>query len=168
MLKNSLSEAEQRPLQTAIIEGLKNQDGKARGSISSIYKRLSYKQIKPLLPAIRKAIVEPAPSGIMFSAQVRLSGVELFAKHHIEDGMELSLQAMELDKWGKKSRIKRCLNAIAKYGPAAKPILPQLRELRKRFSSKREVKSLGIYLKQLDQIIKTIETSKQKIKLKSI
>jgi len=47
--------------------GLQNQDGRARGEISGIYQQLSYEQIKPLFPAILQAIIEPAPSGIMFA-----------------------------------------------------------------------------------------------------
>ncbi len=41
--------------------GLKNQDGRARGSLSSVYRNLSAQEIKPLLPAIYQAITEPAP-----------------------------------------------------------------------------------------------------------
>ena len=37
----------------------------ARGWIDSIYQKLSYEEIKPLLPAIHEAIVTPAPSGII-------------------------------------------------------------------------------------------------------
>ena len=48
-----------RPFRTAITLGLKNQDGRARGSISGIYQRLSLDDIKPLLPAIQpRPIIE--------------------------------------------------------------------------------------------------------------
>ncbi len=42
---------------------------------ASVYQNLSYEEIKPLLPAIHRAIVEPAPSGIMFADEIRLEGL---------------------------------------------------------------------------------------------
>ena len=54
------------------------------------YQQLSYKEIKPLLPTVHEAIVTPAPSGIMFASGIRLAGVDLLAKHHIEEGMPLA------------------------------------------------------------------------------
>jgi len=168
MLKKSLKDVDQALLQKAIIEGLKNEDGRARGSVSKIYNRLSYEDIKPLLPAIYQAIKTPAPSGIMFAGEVRLSGVELLAKHRIKEGVELTLVAMDIDKWGKGSRIKRCLSAIEKYGPEAAPILPQLVQLEEKFSSPREAKSFSKYLPQLRKIIKNIESNKSSTPLRSL
>ena len=43
-------------LRTAIARGLQNQDGHARSEISKIYRRLSYDELQPLLPAILEAI----------------------------------------------------------------------------------------------------------------
>ena len=96
MLKNSLAGVDQSLLRKAVVAGLQNQDGRARGDIGGIYQQLSYEQIKPLLPAIRESIVTPAPSGEMFAA-----GIGILAKHRIEEGMELCFVVMEIDKWGK-------------------------------------------------------------------
>ena len=41
---------------------------------------------------------------------------------------------MELTKWGKNGRIKRCLDALEKYGPAAKSLLPKLKQLEKNYT----------------------------------
>ena len=115
----------------AVRVGLQNEDGRARGSLETVYSNLTYDEIKPFLPAIHQAIVEPAPSGIMFASGIRLSGVELLAKHRIREGMPLCIQIMEIDKWGKKNRIVKCLKTLESYGPAAKDVLPELRQLEK-------------------------------------
>ena len=104
----------------------------------------------------------------MFSAQVRLAGLELFAKHHIKEGMPLCFEVMGLDKWGKQGRIGRCLNALAQYGGAAKPILPELRELEKALANHPELKSMTAHLARLQKLIVEIESAKSAPELKSI
>jgi hypothetical protein len=168
MLKRSLDGVDRELLRKAVVAGLQNQDGRARGEIGGIYQRLSYEDIKPLLPAIREAIVTPAPSGEMFASGIRLSGVELLAKHSIREGMTLCLQVMEIDKWGKKDRIGRCLKIMAMYGAAAKPLLPQLRQLEKDFLAHPEAKSLVVFQPTLQKLIADIEKAESTVELRSL
>jgi hypothetical protein len=168
MLRNSLEGVDRDQLQAAVRAGLSNQDGRARGTVGGVYSKLSFEEIKPLLPAIHKAIVEPAPSGIMFASGIRLSGVELFAKHQIREGIPLCFHVMEIDKWGKKDRIKRCLQALASYGAAAKSILPELRKLEKDLASHREARSLKPLVEQTRNLIKNIETATGAVELRSL
>jgi hypothetical protein len=164
MLRHSLDGVDRGLLKKAIIAGLKNEDGRSRGSISNIYKKLSYDEIKPLLPAIYDATKKAAPSGIMFSAQVRLSGLEILAKHHIKEGLPMCIEVMEITKWGKQNRIGRCLKALAQYGGAAKPLLPKLRLLKKDLSHK----NLKPHLVRLEKLISEIESAKESPKLKTL
>lgn len=168
MLKRSLDGVDRDLLRKAVVAGLQNQDGRARGEIGGVYQQLSYEDIKPLLPAIREAIVTQAPSGEMFASGIRLSGVELLAKHRIREGMTLCLQVMEIDKWGKKDRIGRCLKIMAMYGGAAKPMLPQLRQLEKDFLAHPEAKSLVAFQPTLQKLIKDIETATGTMELRSL
>jgi hypothetical protein len=168
MLRNSLEGVDRDLLRNAVAAGLRNQDGRARGTIGGIYKHLSYEEIKPLLPAIRDAIAKPAPSGIMFASGVRLSGVEILAKHRIREGIPLCLEIMEIDKWGKQDRISRCLKALQTYGSAAKPTLPQLRQLEKDLTAHREAKSLAAEISRLQSLITEIENSTETVDLRSI
>jgi hypothetical protein len=129
MLKKSLAGVDRGLLGKAVTSGLQNQDGRARAEIGGIYQQISYEEIKPLLPAIHEAIVKPSPSGIMFADGIRLSGLELLAKHRIREGMALCLDVMDIERWGKANRIEQCLKSLASYGGAAKPLLPRLRQL---------------------------------------
>lgn len=168
LLRNSLDGVDRELLYQAVREGLKNQDGRARGSLGSVYKNLSYEEIRPLLPAIHQAIVEPAPSGIMFASGIRLSGVELLAKHRIKEGMALCLEIMEIDKWGKKDRINRGLKTLATYGAAAKPVLPQLRKLEQDLLAHREARMLKPTIEQTQALIKKIEKAMETVELRSL
>jgi hypothetical protein len=168
MLRRSLDGVDKAQLRKAVAAGLQNQDGRARGSAGNIYKQLSYEEIKPLLPAVHEAIVKPAPSGIMFASGIRLSGIDVLAKHRIKEGMSLCLQVMEIENWGKRDRINRCLKILAKYGAAAKPILPQLRKLEKDLSAHREAKGLKPQIDQLRALIKKIDSATGTVELRSI
>jgi len=152
----------------AVRIGLQNEDGRARGALDTVYRNLTYEEIKPLLPAIHQAIVEPAPSGIMFASGIRLSGVALLAKHRIREGMPLCLQILEMDKWGKKNRITQSLRTLATYGSAAKEVLPQLRQLEKDLLAHREARMLAPVIEQARKMIKEIEGAEATVELRSI
>ncbi len=158
MLKKSIEGVDRDLLGKAILAGLKNQDGRARGAIGSVYVKFSYEEIKPLLPAIYEAIVTPAPSGIMFADGVRLSGLDLLAKNHIKEGLPLCLSLMDLDRWGAGRRIPQCIDSLARYGGAAKPLLPQLRQIEKDFMTGPRAKTLQPHLTKLQAVMKDIET----------
>ena len=168
LLRNSLDGVDRNQLRTAIEAGLRNQDGRARGTVGRVYNQLSYEEIKPLLPAIHQAIVKPAPSGIMFASGIRLSGVELLAKHRIREGMDLCFQILDIDKWGKQDRIRRSLRALSQYGGAAKAVLPQLRQLEKDLKAHREARNLKPIVEQIGQMMKKIENSTEKVELRSL
>lgn len=168
MLKRSVDGVDRQLLRKAVAAGLQNQDGRARGTVGGLYRKLSYDEIKPLLPAIRDAIVTPAPSGIMFASGVRIAGIELLAEHRIREGMPLCLEVMEIDKWGKARRIPQCLDALGKYGSAARPMLPQLRQLEKDLVAHREARNLQAQIGQLRSLIDDIENATETVELRSI
>ncbi len=168
MLKNSLEGVDRDLLREAVVAGLQNQDGRSRGTVGRIYQQLTYEEIRPLLPAIHEAIVVPAPSGIMFASGVRLQGIAILAKHRIREGMPLCIQIMEIHKWGKKSRITRCLGTLGTYGAAAKPVLPQLRQLEKDLLAHREARMLKPAIEQVQALIKAIENATGAVELRSM
>ena len=168
MLRNSLEDVDRDLLRKAIVAGLQNQDGRSRGSVGQIYNKLTYDEIKPILPAIHEAIAKPSPSGIMFASGVRLAGLDLLAKHRIREGMPLCFEVLQIDKWGKAARIPRCLKALKKYGAGAKPMLPKLKKLEKDLLIHREKKNLQKVIDSVGALIKEIEISTEKVDLRSI
>jgi hypothetical protein len=130
MLKKSVEGVDPELLRKAVAAGLQNEDGRARSQVSNIYGVLPYPQIKPLLPAILQAVVEPSPSGEMFSDGVRTSGLNLLAKHHIAEGMEACVGYLRSqNRWSSEKRTPKLLAILHTYGSHAKPFIPQLREI---------------------------------------
>jgi hypothetical protein len=168
LISKSLEGVDRKLLLEAVRVGLQNEDGRARSSIGTVYQNLTYDEIKPLLPAIHQATLEPAPSGIMFASGIRNSGVELLAKHRIKEGMPLCIQIMEINKWGKKDRISKCLKTLQRYGGAAKAVLPELRQLEKDLRDHSEARMLAPSARQVQEMIKKIENADDTIELRSI
>jgi len=168
VIAHSLDGVDRRLLHPAVERLLRNPDGRARGAVSSVYKHLSYEEIKPLLPAIYRAIEEPAPSGVMFASGIRLRGLELLARHRIREGIPLCLRVMEIDRWGKRHRITECLKILRSYGGAAKAALPELRELERKLQAHWEARGLGPQIKLLRKTIAEIEAAKEQPQLRSL
>lgn len=168
LLSKSVGNIDRQLLYKVVQQLLKNPDGRTRGTVESVYRSLSFKELEPLFPAILEAVETPSPSGVMFANDIRLSGLELLAKYQIKEGMELCLKTLEIHKWGKKRRIAKCLEILATYGTAAKPMLPKLYQLKKDLQARPEANMLKESIAQVDDIIKEIENSTKSVKLRSI
>lgn len=130
MLNRSLAGVDREALRNAIRAGLKNQDGRARGSIGSAYRQLSLDDIRPLLPSIHEAIVTPAPSGEMFADTVRVEGLRLLAQHHIEEGMlALVRYTRDQNPWASQKRTPELMKILLQYGSHAKRVIPDLEKV---------------------------------------
>ncbi|MSR33136.1 MAG: HEAT repeat domain-containing protein [Gemmataceae bacterium] len=130
MLGRSLEGVDRTALYKAVRAGLKNEDGRARGSISSVYRYLSLEEIKPLLPAIHEAIVQPAPSGEMFADGIRVEGLRLLAQNHIEDGMNALVKyTRDQNPWESQIRTPELMKILLTYGTHAKVMIPELTKI---------------------------------------
>jgi hypothetical protein len=130
MLSRSLEGVDREALYQAVRAGLKNQDGRARGSIGSVYRNLSFEEIKPLLPAIYQAIIDPAPSGEMFADSIRVEGLRLLAKHRIEEGIGACVSyTRDQNPWASEKRTPELMKILLSYGTHAKPFIPELTKI---------------------------------------
>lgn len=130
LLGQSLVGVDRGLLVEAVGAGLRNEDGRARGSLGSVYQNLSYDEIRPLLPAIYRAVVEPAPSGIMFADEIRLEGLRLLAKHRVQDGIDACVQYTRTQNpWASEKRTPELMKILLAYGAHAKPAIPQLQQI---------------------------------------
>jgi Family of unknown function (DUF6288)/HEAT repeats len=139
LLGRSLEGVDRPALYKAVRAGLKNEDGRARGSIGSIYRHLSLDEITPLLPAIHEAIVQPAPSGEMFADEIRVEGLRLLAQHHIEDGMNaLVIYTRDQNPWASEIRTPELMKILLTYGTHAKAVIPELIKIAQYFEKEEE------------------------------
>jgi hypothetical protein len=126
LLAKSLDGVDRSLLYPAIRGVATTDDGRARGCLRSAYQHLTLDDVKALAPDILKSIAEKAPSGEMFAGGVRLAGVKLLAKYHIEEGIPLAYTAMDWINWGAGERIAICLDALKEYGAHALPVLREM------------------------------------------
>jgi hypothetical protein len=125
----SLDDVDREKLLAATSRVLQNQDGRARSEVSEIYRRLSYQELRPLLPTIFEAIETPAPSGEMFADGVRLNGLKVLASHHIKEGMQATARYLRSQNpWASEHRTPEILEVLDAYGAEAQVIIPQLEE----------------------------------------
>ena len=164
MLGRSLEGVDRPALYKAVRAGLKNEDGRARGSIGSVYRRLSLEEIKPLLPAIHEAIVHPAPSGEMFADGIRVEGLRLLSQHHIEEGMNaLVIYTRDQNPWESQIRTPELMKILLTYGTHAKAAIPELTKIANYFE--KDEKDFPPHLmrmkaKSVRETITAIEASK--------
>ncbi len=139
MLSRSLAGVDREALYRAVRAGLKNQDGRARGSIGSVYRNLSTDEIRPLLPAIYQAVIEPAPSGEMFADTIRVEGFRLLAKHRIVEGISACVKyTRDQNPWGSQKRTPELMKILLTYGAHAKSVIPELNKIADYFGKDEE------------------------------
>ncbi len=170
LIGRSLDGVDRQLLMNAVRAGLLNEDGRARSSFRSVYANLSFEELQPLLPAIHHAIVEAAPSGIMFADGIQNAGLELFTKHRIDEGIELLADyARTQKKHGSQKRIVTVMKMLESYGAHAKRVIPQL-EAAANYFEKEETdfpKKLSLEkAKSVRETIKKIAASSEMPKLK--
>lgn len=136
MLSQSLEGVDREALYRAVRAGLKNQDGRARGSIGSVYRNLSASDIKPLLPAILQAVVEPAPSGEMFADTIRVEGLRVLAKHGVAEGLGTCVKyTRDQNPWDSQERTPELMKVLLSYGTHAKSVVPELAQIARYFET---------------------------------
>jgi hypothetical protein len=130
LLGRSLEGVDREALFRAVRAGLQNEDGRARGSIGTVYRNLSAEEIAPLLPAIFRAIEDPAPSGEMFADGIRMEGLKLLARHHVAEGMAACVKyAREQNPWASQKRTPEIMKILLSYGTHAKQVVPALQKV---------------------------------------
>jgi hypothetical protein len=127
LLRRQLDGVDRQQLYAAIRVGLRNQDGHARSIVANAYDWMSFETIEPLLPAIYEAVQQPAPSGEMFADGVRLAGLKLLAKHHVEEGIQACVHYVRhMNPWESQLRVPQVLQILREYGAHAQPFVPEL------------------------------------------
>lgn len=122
--------ADRAELFAAVRKLLRDDDGRARGSVAKLYKQLKFQELTPILPDILWAVENPAPSGIMFAAGVRDAGLKLLSENRVKEAIPLLAQyARDQQQWGSQARIVTIMAMLEVYGAHAKTVLPELKEL---------------------------------------
>jgi hypothetical protein len=159
MLGRSLEGVDRKALYEAVRAGLRNQDGRARGSIGSVYRNLSAEEIRPLLPAIYQAVVEPAPSGEMFADTIRVEGLRLLAKSRIEEGIDACVRyTRDQNPWSSENRTPELMEILLSYGTHAKSVVPELTRIAHYFEKEEKDFPRNLMLRKAKCVRDTIQS----------
>jgi hypothetical protein len=130
---------------------------------------LSLEEIRPLLPAIHQAILEPAPSGEMFADEVRVEGLRLLAEHHIEEGMSaLVFYTREQNPWASQIRTPELMKILLRYGKHAQVVIPELSKIENYFEKEEKdfpPELMRLKAQSVRETIAAIEASNDEPKL---
>ena len=127
LLRDSLNEVDRAQLNAAIRAALVNEDGRARGNLAMLYRKMPFDDLKPLLPSIHKAILEKSPSGIMFDGQIQDAGLDLYSRNHVSEGIELIADYIWQQKpHGSEKRVTKYCDMLKRYGAHAQRAIPKL------------------------------------------
>jgi len=151
ILSGSLDGVDRPLLYAAVKEILKNEDGRIRGLVAPVYKLLTPQDTAVLLPNIVAAVRKPAPSGEMFAYGIRMAGLELLSRLRISEGMPLCVDVMNEARWGRDFNLPA--KALARYGGAARGMLPRLQNETRGIAKKEGQKQLDA----LEKLIADIE-----------
>jgi len=136
LLGGSLEGVDRDLLKQAIHVGLRNQDGRARYMFQNVYDKLPSEELRALLTEVHFAVVNPAPSGIMFADGIRIKGLEVLADSKAAEGIDAALFYLEnLNHWGSEKRVPEILEQLRKYGVHAKRTIPDLQILADQYSA---------------------------------
>lgn len=129
--KYGLNGVDRSLLIPAIKEILTNQNGAARSLVRWVYSELTADELDQLWGDIYQSTYQIAPSGIMFASDIRTAGLHTMADHHVKEGLDLAVWYLVHQKrHGSPGRVPTALDAILKYGPHAKRVIPKLEQAR--------------------------------------
>jgi HEAT repeat protein len=168
ILAQSLEGVNRELLYPAMQTLLQNEDSVARSSVAKVYDELSDRDLAHMLPAIIQAIEKLAPSNEMFGDGVRLSGLDLLSRLHVQEGLELCVSVLEPNRWGAGKRIDPITRYLARYGVHAKAVRPELLRMRLQLAASARSKSQSDFLEKLDQCIANIDASTETPTLVSV
>jgi len=163
LLANSLEEVDRKLLKAAVQAGLRNQDGRARLAYLSVFKNLPLAELEGFLSEIHYAVVNPAPSGIMFADGIRIEGLQLLSEWKVAEGIDACLFYLKnQNHWASEKRTLQLLEILRSYGTHAQYTIPELEKLAAAFADgKPEHFPRHLSQRKADDVRQTIEYLKQ-------
>ena len=111
----------------AVRSMVRNDSGQARGYLSRGLRRMPKQMQDRFWSEIIWAIRNPAPSAIMFNAEIRESGLDLLSQYRYRQTIPLATEyLMTMKEHGCQERIIWLMDLLATFGTEAKPMLPKL------------------------------------------
>ena len=131
LIRNDMEGVDHDLLVPAIKKIIRNEDGQTRSLVARAIRMMSFEELAPLWPDVVYGLKVPAPSGIMFNADIRETCMNVLVKYRFKEAVPyIAEYVRNMKQHGSESRIYRVMDTLKSYGAAAKPALPGLYEAR--------------------------------------
>lgn len=149
--ENPLDGFDRELLYSGVTKLLHDPSGRTRGSGAYAFQFFSREDVAAMAQEIYHTIETRSLGYKMFEDLPRARGLDLMARFYLKEGIPLCIETLGLGRWGGGPRFSARFNTLKAYGGHAKPYLPQLTELRKKFKQ-------GEQRDMLEDVIKMIES----------
>lgn len=131
LLRRDMKAVDQKLLIPAIRRLIRNQDGLVRNFVANGMNKMSFEQLAPLWDDIAWGVENASPSGIMFNAEIRETGMKLLAKYNFKETVPVTAKyVLSMKPHGSQARIFRIMEVLKSFGTEAKSALPSLYKAR--------------------------------------
>jgi hypothetical protein len=162
LLADSLDGVDRKQLLLAMKSLLENDDSVVRAAVIPALRKLSDRDLAPLLPTLVSAVDTLAPTNEMWGDDIRQAGLDILSQRHIREGMLLCVSTIEW-RWGLELQPR--MNFLLRYGKSAREVLPELKKLVRDLEKREEGQEPGGNRKILLKAIADIEASTDEPKL---
>lgn len=131
LLRRNMKGVDQKLLIPAIRRLIRNQDGLVRNFVAKGMDQMSFEDLAPLWDDIAWGVENPSPSGIMFNAEIRETGMKLLAKYNFKEAVPVTARfVLSMKPHGSQARIFRIMDVLKSFGTEAKTALPSFYKAR--------------------------------------
>ncbi len=170
LLRRDMKGVDQALLVPAIKKMIRNEDGLTRSFVARAIRMMSFEELAPLWPDVIYGLQDPAPSGIMFNADIRETCMNVLVKYRFKEAVPyIAEYVRNMKQHGSQDRIYRVMDTLKSYGAAAKPALPGLYRAREYYKENlgpgKPLEfpkwALNKFMKGLNEGIKAIEDAEE-------
>jgi len=131
LIRNDMEGVDHDLLVPAIKKIIRNEDGQTRSLVARAIRMMNFEELAPLWSDVVYGLKVPAPSGIMFNADIRETCMNVLVKYRFKEAVPyIAEYVRNMKQHGSENRIYRVMDTLKSYGAAAKPALPGLYEAR--------------------------------------
>ena len=115
---------------------------------------LPRKEQKTLLRMLYNKAINPPKGNVMFVNGLRVSCVEVLAKWNLQEGLDVAVDLVAEDSWGRNARIPRAAAVVSSYGGHAQGSLQKLKATHAVYAAKKGSRWAAVVQKSIDKIEK--------------
>ena len=138
---------------------LNDQDALVASRVAMGVKIIPKEEQRGLLPLVYDKTQNPPRGNVMFVNGLRAACVEVLAKWQLQEGLDVAVDLLAEDSWGRNARLPRAAAVVSSYRGHAKPALPKIKDAYKEYAEKKGSRWEVLIQKTIDDVTKSPRTS---------